>query len=192
MLSCRSQVESSASKPFSSSSLNQAQRLGTASLWDAGWRKAQLLRAKQLSLKNEGLFKESRASLISQLHARKKNDDAAATITTKIKVGVNPIERMQNSAPSWITGVRHLERSFASFATTRSQSTCTCKSIQSPAKFVAWSCERLDVFLVHFAVALFGYASHLQCGWWRWTLLVRWPRSSGDVSVLRQGRKECP
>ena len=61
--------------------------------------------------------------------------------------------------------VRHLESSFASFTTTRSRSTCTCTSMQILAKFVAWSCERLDVFLVRFAVALFGFASSLQCGW---------------------------
>ena len=39
-----------------------------------------------------------------------------------------------------------LESSFVSFATTRLQSTCTCTSIQILAKFVAWSCERLDGF----------------------------------------------
>ena len=49
------------------------------------------------------------------------------------------MDRMQNSAPSWITGARHVESSFASFATTsaRSRSTCTCTSIQILAKFVA-------------------------------------------------------
>ena len=61
---------------------------------------------------------------------------------------------MQNSAPSWITGARHPQSSFASFATTRSRSTCTCTSIQILAKFVARSCESLDVFLVCFTVAL--------------------------------------
>ena len=78
----------------------------------------------------------------------------------------HPINHMQNSAPSWITGVRHLESSFASFATTRSRSNCTCTSIQILAKFVAWSCESLTFFLVRFAVTLFGwFASSLLCGW---------------------------
>ena len=40
---------------------------------------------------------------------------------------------MQNSAPSWISVVRHFESSFASFTTTRSRSTCT--STQIRAKF---------------------------------------------------------
>ena len=71
----------------------------------------------------------------------------------------NRIDHMQNSAPSWITGVRHLESSFASFATTRSRSTCTCTSIHILAKFVPGSCESLDIFLVRFAVALSGIAS---------------------------------
>ena len=71
------------------------------------------------------------------------------------------IHHMQNSAPSWITGVRHLESSFAGFATTWSRSTCTCTSIQILAKFVEWSCESLDVFLARFAVALFGIAIKL-------------------------------
>ena len=47
------------------------------------------------------------------------------------------IHHMQNSAPSWITEIRHVESSFFSFATTRSRSTCTCTSIQILAKFVA-------------------------------------------------------
>ena len=65
------------------------------------------------------------------------------------------IHHMQNSAPSWITRVRHLESSFASFATTRPRSICTCPSIQFQAKLVAWSCESLDVsFIVSLSLCL--------------------------------------
>ena len=35
-------------------------------------------------------------------------------VTTSVRFFT--MDRMQNSAPSWITGVRHLESSFASFA----------------------------------------------------------------------------
>ena len=56
------------------------------------------------------------------------------------------IHHMQNSAPSWITVVRHLESCFASFATSRWRCTCTCTSIQILAKFAAWSCESFDGF----------------------------------------------
>ena len=53
---------------------------------------------------------------------------------------------MQSSAPSWITVVRHLESSFASFANARSRRTCAGTSIQILAKFVGWSCESFDGF----------------------------------------------
>ena len=75
-----------------------------------------------------------------------------------------PMDRLQKSAPSWITVVRHLESSFAGFMTARSRSTCTCTSRQNPAKFVACSCETLDGFPCSFCC---------HCVWIRKLVAVR-------------------
>ena len=77
-LSSRSQLESSAGKPFTSSSTIQTprQELRTTSPQGAGMKGSAHLDFRgpkgQLFLRNEGLFKASTWSLVSQLHACEK------------------------------------------------------------------------------------------------------------------------
>ena len=100
---------------------------------------------------------------------------------------------MQNSALSWITVVRHLESSFASFAPARSRSACTCTiNTNSSEVSVAWSCESLDSFPCSF---------RCRSVWIRKLVAVRvvvldtsgpMATNCGDVWVLRPGKKERP
>ena len=88
-----SQLESSAGKPFTSSSTNQTQRqeFRTTPLQGAGINEVQLPRAKSTAfLQNEGLFKTSTASLFSRLHAREKWRRCGNNNYQKNKVGVRP------------------------------------------------------------------------------------------------------
>ena len=73
-LSSRSQLESSAGKPITPSWANQTPKQElrtTAGRGDEGKRNFRGSK-RQLFLQNEGLFKASTASLVSQLHAREK------------------------------------------------------------------------------------------------------------------------